>query len=235
MKQILIVQNLSSEGPGMLEVLLRERKIHFDLVDLDKGEKFPSLNHYGAVVVLGGPDSANDLTLKMKMELEWIKEVLNQKIPYLGICLGLQTLVKAAGGKVIKNPVKELGFRDPENNIFHVDLTQDGKKDPLLKSLGDETLIFHLHGETVVLTEEMVLLAKGKFCENQIVKVREKAYGIQGHFELTQAMFEDWIQNDPDLMKLNLKVLRQDYKDFEQEYTKTGFQLFKNFLSIAGF
>ena len=235
MKKMLIVQNVSGEGPGMLEILLKRMNVPFDLIDLDKGQNFPSPNRYDAVVVLGGPDSANDLSSKMKMELGRIKEILNFKIPYLGICLGLQTLIKAAGGEVVKNPVKELGFRDPENKLFCVKLTAEGKKDPLLEGLKEKTLIFHLHGETVVLKNDMVLLARGKFCENQIVRVQDKAYGIQGHFELTSEMFEDWIQSDPDLIKLDRESLRRDFKKVEQEYTRLGFQLLGNFLKIAGF
>jgi GMP synthase (glutamine-hydrolysing) len=235
MKTIMIVQNVSGEGPGMLEIFLKNKNIPFDLVDLDKGQDFPSPVDYGAVIVLGGPDSANDASPKIKTELERIKEILRLKIPYLGICLGLQTLVKAAGGQVVKNPVKELGFRDPENNIFCVELTPEGRKDPLLEGLSEKSLIFHLHGETVVLTHAMILLGKGKFCDNQIVKVQDRAYGIQGHFELTPEMFEDWIKVDPDLKALNRETLRRDFKKLEQEYAKVGFLLLGNFLKIAGY
>jgi len=235
MKKILIVQHVSGEGPGVLEVLLKKKNISFDLVDLEKGEIFPPSNSYGAVIVLGGPDSANDTSPKMKIELEKIKEILRLQIPYLGICLGMQTLVKAAGGEVIKNKVKELGFRDPENNVFCVELTPQGRIDPLLDGLGEKVLIFHLHGETVVLKKGMILLGQGKFCENQIVKVTDKAYGIQGHFELTLEMFENWIQSDPDLVTLNREAMRQDFKKFGQEYARIGFQLFGNFLKISGY
>ena len=41
----------------------------------------------------------------MKNELVFIRKVLEAEIPYLGICLGLQTMVRAAGGKVVKSPV----------------------------------------------------------------------------------------------------------------------------------
>nr|WP_287222515.1 gamma-glutamyl-gamma-aminobutyrate hydrolase family protein [Prosthecochloris sp.] len=63
-----------------------------------------------AVVTLGGPQSANDTDRAMRRELENLKAILDKKIPYLGICLGMQTLVKAAGGNVITCPIKETGF-----------------------------------------------------------------------------------------------------------------------------
>ena len=60
------------------------------------------------MMVFGGPDSANDDTEKMKQELQRISEILDAEIPYLGICLGMQALVKAAGGTVRKNKIKDL-------------------------------------------------------------------------------------------------------------------------------
>lgn len=37
-KKILIVQNITREGPGIIEGLLKERNINYTTVDLDKGE-----------------------------------------------------------------------------------------------------------------------------------------------------------------------------------------------------
>jgi len=239
MKKVLLVKNITREGPGLLEELLKENHIESDLIDLDKGDKFPDPLHYDAVFVFGGPDSANDTTPKMKKELERIKEVLSANIPYLGICLGLQALVKAAGGSVVKNQVKEIGFRDPENNPFSVtltetvDLTEEGKRDPLFTNLGHTYHVFHLHGETVNITKHMTLLAVGKFCWNQIVRVGTNAYGIQSHFELTPEMFERWINEDPDLQKMNKEKLRENFAAIKEEYARVGKQLLTNFLNIA--
>lgn len=234
-KPILIIKNITREGPGLLEDLLKERGISYTIVDLDNGEDFPPIEQYGAVVVLGGPDSANDETEKMGKELLRIQEIIASGIPYLGICLGLQTLVKAGGGKVIKNHVREIGFMDPDGKPFTVELTDDGKKDPLFKNLGDAFRVFHLHGETVELTDEMTLLGTGKFCKNQIVKVGPKAYGLQCHFELTPEMFETWINEDSDLLKLDMKMLRAEFELIKENYTLVGGKLFENFLMIAGF
>lgn len=234
-KEILIVKNITREGPGLLEIELKERGIGYTIVDLEQSQNFPSVENYGAVVVLGGPDSANDKTKKMAAELGRIRDVIGANIPYLGICLGLQTLVKAAGGKVVKSPITEVGFTDPGNNTFTVTLTDEGKKDPLFKGLDDTFNVFHLHGETVELTNDMVLLAVGKFCRNQIARIGRNAYGIQCHFELTPDMFETWINEDPDLLQLNQVRLRANFESIRNDYTRVGRQLFKNFLKIAGF
>lgn len=234
-KEILIVKNTTEEGPGLLEELLIERGIYYHMVDLQKGEPFPAVENYVAVVVLGGPDSANDENQKMAIELQRIREILAARIPYLGICLGLQTLVKAAGGMVIKSPVKEVGFRGPDGEYFTVELSPEGVHDRLFKGLGHSLKVFHLHGETVDLKASMTLLGTGKFCRNQIVKVGDNAYGLQCHFELTEPMFESWISEDPDLLQLDSRALRADLQAIKAAYIQTGRQLFMNFLEIAGY
>ena len=108
-KEILIIKNISREGPGLLEELLKKRRIGYTIIDLALGQNFPPVENFGAVVVLGGPDSANDNSRKMKIELARIREAIDANIPYLGICLGLQTLVKAAGGRIIKSRYEKLG------------------------------------------------------------------------------------------------------------------------------
>jgi len=236
-KEILIVKNNTNEGPGMLANILNERAINYTIIDLDLGQLIPPVEEYKAVVILGGPDSANDDNKKMHHELTAIKECIKLQKPYLGICLGLQTLVKAAGGQVVKSPVKEVGFRGPDENYFTVELTSEGKQDTLFDGLSEILNVFQLHGETVEMSQSitaMTLLATGKFCHNQIVKVGSNAYGIQCHFELTPDMFEIWINEDTDLQKLDKEKLRNDYKNTIEDYTKVGQQLLLNFLKIAG-
>lgn len=234
-KEILIVKNNTHEGPGLLEGVLKDRGIKYDIVDLDGGQNFPSPEQYSAVVVLGGPDSANDENEKMQSELARISEVLKAKIPYLGICLGLQTLVKAAGGKVVQSTTKEVGFRDPNNELFTVELTNEGKKDPLFEGLDPTLNVFHLHGEMVELTDDMVTLGIGKFCRNQTVRIGSNAYGTQFHFELTPEMFEMWMNEDPDLQQVDKDQLKNDFETTRNKYVQAGRKLFENFLKIAGF
>lgn len=164
-------------------------------------------------------------TIKCRTSLKGIREARAANIPYLGICLGMQTLVKASGGKVVRSPVKEIGFRDPENNRFIVNLTEEGKRDPLFAGLDHTFDVFQLHGETVELTQEMALLATGEYCENQVVKIGSNAYGIQCHFELTPEMFEIWINEDPDLLTLNKGKLRTDFESTKVECAQVGRRL----------
>jgi len=85
----------------------------------------------------------------------------------------------------------------------------------------------------VTLTKKMQVLGKGKYCQNQIVKVADRAYGLQGHFELTERMLDIWLSEDPELKRLDAKKVRADFDEIKEEYERTANQIFTNFLKIA--
>ena len=232
-KSVLIIKNMSHEGPGVLTDILQEHSISFTVFDLNAGDIFPAPSDFHAMIVMGGEDSANDETPKMKTEILKIREAIDKKIPYFGICLGLQTLVKAAGGIVKKNEVREVAFRDQESNYFSVETTDEGKKDPIMKGLSNNVAMFHLHGETVELTSAMTVLASGKWCRNQIVRVAPRMYGIQGHLELTDAMFHDWCEKNDWLRECDQEALQRDWNEQRAELGQSVQTLFGNFLRIA--
>lgn len=232
MTRLLILQNISRETPGLIAQALERRQVAYDVIDLDKGQPLPALDAYSGLVVMGGPDSANDASTKMAAELEFVKAALARKLPYLGVCLGLQVLVKAAGGKVVTSPVKEVGFRDPTGELFQVYLTTEGQIDPVFGGLQNSFKVFQLHGETVELPPEAKLLANGQYCHNQIVRIGDNAYGIQSHFELTPEMLADWADQDPDLKHLPSSYLLADYQLIKHEYEATAITIFGRFLDL---
>ncbi len=245
-REALIVTNIRREQPGTILYVLKKRGWTSKIVNLEAGETFPSPKSYGALIVMGGPPSANDTreqTPWMPDEIAKIQEALAAKVPYFGVCLGMQTFVKAAGGEIIKSPQKEVGFRESYGNhlgkLYSVQLTAEGREDPIFSDLPDMLPVFHLHGETVKLSPMMnppaKLLAEGEVVTNQIVKVGDNAYGTQGHFELTPQMLEEWLKVDPDLLNLGQRGVEQVHQDFQQlqhEYTQTATKIFNNFLKL---
>ncbi len=232
--QLLIIKNITHEGPGLLEPLLHAYGISADVVDLSQGGTFPDPQIYRAVVVLGGPQSANDATPAMRLQLRQITRIVAEGIPYLGICLGMQLLVKAAGGKVLPCPQKEIGFFDADGDPYDIELTNTGKTDPLFAGLDDTVRVFQLHGETVELAPSGTeLLATGAHCRNQAVKVGTSAYGLQCHFEMTRSMFAEWLTIDHDLKRMDHQRLFAQFDALKKEYTATGRRVMENFLGIA--
>ena len=231
--KLLIVKNITHEGPWLLKYVLDARSVDYDLIDLENGDAFPPVESYDAVVVLWWPDSANDTTEKMIQELVFVKDIVEKQVPYLWICLGMQVLVKAAWWEVIKHAEKEIGFYDDLGEQFSVELTQQGINDTLFSWLDHVFDVFHLHGETVIPNEHVVILWTWKQCYHQIVKVGPCAYGIQCHFELSDDMLEVWYEKDEDLWNKNRDLLFQQYNLIKNEYEKVWYQLMNNFIDIV--
>jgi GMP synthase (glutamine-hydrolysing) len=234
---LVVVRNVAREGPGLLADVLDDEGVSFDIVDaddVDNSSALPPVGHHRAVVVLGGPASANDDTATMRAEVEWVRAVVDAGVPYLGVCLGLQVLVRAAGGRVVRNPVAEVGWRAPDGEPWTVALTDAGRADPLLAGVPDEFAVFQLHGETVEPTPEMAVLATGRHCRDQIVRAAPHAYGIQAHVECTPQMLAVWADEDPALAPLDRESLLRSADAFTASYREHGWTLLRNFLQIAG-
>ncbi len=232
-KEILIAKNITREGPGLIEEVLQEESLPYRIVDLSQGQAITAQDSFDILVVMGGPDSANDKTQKMQAEIQSVEEAIKSGKPFLGVCLGLQVMVKAMGGEVVKGSAPEIGFRSQSGGFNAINLTIDGKNDPLFTGLGSTFRVFHLHGETVNLTPQMKLLGTGRDVDNQIVRVGTKAYGIQCHFELTGEMLETWLAQDDDLKAQDQGQIRSDFAANRAKYTQVGKKLVRNFLEIA--
>ncbi|MBI1936423.1 type 1 glutamine amidotransferase [Candidatus Woesearchaeota archaeon] len=209
--------------------------MQFKVFNSRRTSHFPDPRDYLAVIVLGGPQSANDSS--MRRELDFIDEALKSEIPYFGICLGAQALVKAAGGEVYKAPFKEIGCRDSGGNYFQVELTEEGKLDEIAEGVSNPFKVFQLHGDTLKLDKGVILLGKGHGhlqIPNQFVKVGKNAYGLQPHVELVNHIFDRWLKGSKDLQSLVADELRNDYSSVRAEYQRNCRALINNFLKIAG-
>lgn len=109
---------------------------------------------------------------------------------------------------------KEVGFINPSGQQYVVEITESGKQDPLFTDLSGSLKVFQLHGEVVELAPSMQLLATAPGCLNQVVKIGDKAYGIQSHFELTDEMLKEWAEQDPDLTPVGYEKLKKDFVPF---------------------
>lgn len=235
---VVIGKHIDREGPGVIAEILDEYKIPYKTVDLSK-ERLLNGSGIMAVVVMGGPQSANDATPAMYNELADVRSILKEGKPYLGICLGMQVLGKAAGGTIVDNEFegskfKEKGWRDPDGAYFQLNIMPSGAPDRIFDGIDDPVYpIFHLHGEAVE-PSNVALLATGRYCSTQVIKAGPKAYGFQGHIELTPEMYERWLGEDPWLKEMNAAELRQDYKGVKRVYEANGRRIIKNWLRIAG-
>jgi GMP synthase-like glutamine amidotransferase len=184
MKPVAIFRHAGTEGPGYFATYLDEHRIPWRIIKVDAGEPVPAdPAPYSGLVFMGGPMSVND-------ELPWIARVLslingavNADIPVLGHCLGGQLISKALGGKVTRNPVKEIGWGP---------VTID--PNPQARDWFGDTrgfVSFHWHGETFTIPPGAVRIAASAYCANQAFALGNHL-GMQCHVEMTPEMIRSW-------------------------------------------
>jgi GMP synthase-like glutamine amidotransferase len=190
--RIYCVKHVEDEGPGLIGEFFRDLGVEVVELNLQRGDRLPeSLESTAGVVVLGGPMNVYEEEEYpfLKEEGLFIKQVLREEVPFLGICLGGQLLAKACGGAVTKSPHKEIGW-------YEVELTREGRRDSLFRGLPATLSVFQWHGDTFAVPPGGVLLATGKLCRNQAFRMGSCAYGLQFHAEVTADMVKGWMDKE---------------------------------------
>jgi GMP synthase-like glutamine amidotransferase len=185
--RFLVLQHISCEPPAIYEDVLRERGAEVVRVELDEGETMPDWREFDAIVVMGGPMSAND-----DKELPWltdekrlISEAVRAGIPYWGVCLGCQLLAGSLGARVYRGPRPEVG-------MLHVGLTPDGESDPIFRQAPREFLTLQWHNDTFEIPAGGVLLASSAVYAAQAFRWGRSAYGLQFHLEISAELAREW-------------------------------------------
>ena len=237
MRKILVFQHVAHEILGTLNPLLKEKGFRVRYVNFERTpDAEPSLEKYNGLVVLGGYMGVYeaDKYTHIRVEMKLIEEALKKNIPILGICLGSQMLAHALGARVYKSPEKEIGWYD-------VMMTEAGAKDPLFSHFKKRETIFQMHGDTFKIPAGAVHLAYSEACEGQAFRFGDRAYGIQFHLEVDQAMIQRWLRvpaNQKDLDDSNGKFtaekIEADTKRHIAHSLALSRETFSKFIEIFG-
>lgn len=183
MKPIAIFRHSSGEGPGYFATFLDRHGLPWDLICIDAGvPPPPTFAGFSGLCFMGGPMSVNDDLPWLPPLFALIRGAVAAGVPVIGHCLGGQLMSKALGGRVTKNPVKEIGWGVVES------------ADPLARDwLGDieNFEAFHWHGETFSIPPGATRILKSAYCANQAF-VMGPHLGMQCHVEMTEAMIRLW-------------------------------------------
>ena len=183
----LILQHIACEPPGAFAEVMDERGWTTETCEVDEVRAVPALAGFDAIVAMGGPMSVND-----EAELPWladekrlIREAVTTGLPYFGACLGVQLLASSLGAKVYAGS-------EPEVGILPVELTDEGRVDPVVGNLEGQILTLQWHGDTFDLPVDAVRLAGSEAYPNQAFRYGSCAYGVQFHIEVSAEMAEEW-------------------------------------------
>ncbi len=187
--KLLVLQHIDIEHPGILRDFLRDDGIPWDTVELDEGETIPPLEDYDALISMGGPMDVfeEDAHPWLADEKAAIREAVAERgMPFLGVCLGHQLLAVALGGRVETMAAPEVG-------ILEVELTESGRRDPLMAGLEPAVTCLQWHGCAVTVPPAgAATLAHSPACPIQAFRIGRWAYGLQYHVELTKETVPEW-------------------------------------------
>ncbi|MDQ6982681.1 MAG: type 1 glutamine amidotransferase [Mariprofundus sp.] len=182
----LVIQHLDIEPPALIGDTLEQAGHQLTRIHLDQGNLIPAATDFDGIIIMGGPQSANNDTDYILAELAWLKKAIAADIPMLGICLGAQMIAKAAGADIFTSPVRELGW-------FPVYHTDEAVTDPLFCQMPNALAVFQWHGETFSFTDAMAAVAMHPDVPAQAFRLGKSQYGLQFHVEIDQSIIEGWI------------------------------------------
>ncbi|ADL52949.1 glutamine amidotransferase [Clostridium cellulovorans] len=155
----------------------------------------PDLKEVSGVIITGSHSMVTDQDSWIKILEEYLREIAENNIPVLGICYGHQLICQAFGGTVGYHPKgKEVG-------TVNIQLTEEGKKDPLLSVLPENFLGHVTHSQTVLkLPKGAKTLALNDFENHHGFVIYEKIWGVQFHPEFNLGIIKSYILEQEDTL-----------------------------------
>jgi len=234
MKRVLALEQYWDDPAGYLGEILQEHSIDCEVIKVYEAP-IPDPSRFDAIFSLGGPQHANahDKYPYLAQEKEFLRHVVERDIPYLGICLGGQLLASALEAPVTRHHITEIGF-------YEVQLTDEGKNDPLFQGLPGYQQVIHWHEDTFGLPHGAVRLATSENTVNQAFRFGRRAYGLQYHIEVTPDIFDIWFRFPDFKEKIDgvlgphsLETIERDWLTRYPIYLSHSRTLFENFLKIS--
>jgi GMP synthase-like glutamine amidotransferase len=181
----------------ILDNFLNERysgyfsRYYRDDVDIFRAPKmeFPNdIKGYDHIILSGSEESILNERDWIEREMEMVHEIMDLKIPTLGICFGHQLIAKALLGPsgVRKADPPEIGWKE-------VNIKRDN---PLFSEVGKEFFVFNSHFDEVCnLGSDFEVLARTLQCDVSAFQVKNSPlWGIQFHPEINVESGKRFIQ-----------------------------------------
>ena len=160
MARALHIQNESTDPAGLFVDALERHGFTVDTLHPYAGDELPaSLDGIDALVAGGGLVDTHQAGEHpwLAQEIELVREALERRTPYMGLCLGAQVLTEAAGGTVYRCEPHEIGWHE-------VELTSYKEGNRLFGGLPQRFEAFQWHHYAHGLPDGAVALARNDAC-----------------------------------------------------------------------
>ena len=185
------VQHVPFENPGSILTWAKENGHSLSHTQLYKGEKLPGVDSFDILVIMGGPMNIYEDALYpwLTPEKLFIRQAIDHGKILIGLCLGAQLIADVIGGKVTRNPQKEIGW-------FPVQFRKEARLSPLFSFFPEAPMVFEWHGDTFsLLPDEALCIAENDVCRHQAFVYKNRVFGFQFHLENTESILRGLIEH----------------------------------------
>ncbi|MDQ6821994.1 MAG: type 1 glutamine amidotransferase [Actinomycetota bacterium] len=228
---VLAIVHQPDAGPGVFADAIRATGAELDEWLIVDGAPLPrDPREYSAVIVLGGAMHPDQTQAHPWLDRErgLLAELVHERVPLLGVCLGAQLLAQATGGQAPRAPKPEIGW-------YEVEVNRDGTADPVMGPLAPSFEALGWHSYEVELPEDATPLACSAACI-QAFRIGECAWGIQFHSEVARRDLLAWIEDsdqDPDASEVDFDELRVCSEQRIKDWNELGRKMAERFLRQA--
>jgi GMP synthase (glutamine-hydrolysing) len=155
------------------------------------GEPLPDADAFRGAILTGSEAMLTDNPDWSRRTQDWLERILARDTPILGVCYGHQLLTQTLDGKVGWSPQGE------EIGTVTVELTAQGRRDPLLASLPEQLMVQSSHSQSVLqLPPGARLLAYNSHDPVQGFAWGSNSWGVQFHPEFDADISRTYIEDD---------------------------------------
>lgn len=212
-------QHVPFEGLGWIENWARVPGNNVTATKVYEDSRFPFVDLFDVLIIMGGPMSAkdDDIFPWMKEEKKLIEKAILKGKRVIGICLGAQLIADVLGARVYPNKDKEIGW-------LPIEFTEAAEKTGMFSEFQKYETVFQWHGDTFELPKGAVHIAQSEGCANQAFLFDHKILGLQFHMECTPSSVQKLIENCGE------ELVDGKYIQTEEQLKQTKFIDRNNFL-----
>jgi len=189
-------------------------------------EALPDPTEPAGVVLTGSPAMTTDEEDWNKRAEAWLRTVVEARVPTLAICYGHHQLARVLGGRAGWNP------NGREMGTYSVELTAEGRDDPLFEGLPDTLDVHESHSQSVLtLPPGARLLAFNAHDPHQGFAVSDHVWSFQFHPEFDADIVRGYIDDRADEIRsedLDPETLKATTRDSD-----LGPRLLRRFVELA--